>query len=171
MYTLITLEAAGACGKEKRLFDLDLVLAILHHLAVFGFVGVMAAEYGLLRPGLSGERLQLLGRIDAAYGTIAGLVILAGVLRVIFGAAGYWYYLTNWAFWAKMAAFIVVGALSAPATRAILGWRKEGAENPSFVPEAAAVSRARNMLHVQFAVLVLVPTFAAVMARGYGVMG
>lgn len=153
------------------MLDLDLVLAILHHLAVFSFVGILAAEYGLLRPGLTGSRLHVLGRVDAAYGMIAGLVILIGVLRVIFGSAGYWYYLTNWAFWAKMGAFLIVGMLSFPATRAIIVWRKQAMENPAFEPDLAAVTGARNMLYAQFAVLVLVPTFAAVMARGYGVIG
>jgi len=151
--------------------DIDLVLAILHHLAVFSLVGVMAAEFSLLRPGLSGARLQLLGRIDGAYGAVAGFVVVAGVLRVIFGAAGYWYYLTNWAFWVKMAAFIAVGLMSVPATRAILGWRKQGADDPAFEPAVEAVTRARTMLYAQFGVLVLVPVFAAVMARGYGVVG
>ena len=66
--------------------DIDLILAIGHHLAVFLLVAIFAAEFALLRPGLAGARVGQLARIDAAYGGVAALVIVVGVLRVIFGA-------------------------------------------------------------------------------------
>ena len=149
---------------------LDLVLAIAHHLAVFSLVAVMAAEYALLRSSLAGGRLDLLSRVDGLYGALAVLVIIAGVLRVIFGAVGWHYYVTNWVFWAKMGAFILIGVLSAPASVAIARWRKEAKALPAFEPPADGVARARTMMHVQFVVLAFIPAFAAAMARGYGVV-
>jgi putative membrane protein len=151
------------------MFDLDLVLAILHHLAVFTLVGIMAAEFALLRPGLVGERLAFLGRIDSAYGAVAGLVLVAGFLRVFFGAAGAGYYLGNWVFWSKIGAFVLVGVLSGPATMAIARWRREAKASPAFEPGIDAVAGARKFLYAQIAVLALIPIFAAAMARGYGV--
>lgn len=44
----------------------DLLLAIGHHLSVFTLVGLLAAEFALLRPGLGGRRIGQLARIDAA---------------------------------------------------------------------------------------------------------
>ena len=66
--------------------DWDLVLAGGHHLAVFTLVAIFAAEFALVRPGLSGQRVAQLARIDGAYGAIAMLVIAIGLLRIFFGA-------------------------------------------------------------------------------------
>ena len=146
----------------------DLVLTIAHHLAVFTVAGLLFAEVVLLRPGMTGDRIRQLGRIDSAYGAAAGIVIVAGVLRVIFGAAGWEYYVGNYMFWAKMAAFVLVGLLSIPPTLAVLGWRKQLAANPSFSPDNAQVARLRRFFElIAFA---FIPAFAAAMARGYGVV-
>ena len=147
---------------------LDLVLAGAHHLAVFTLVALFAAEFVFLRPGIAGNRLLQLGKIDAAYGAFAGIVIVVGILRVIFGAAGWEYYVFNWVFWMKMAAFLAVGLLSARPTIAILGWRREAATNPDFTPPDAQVRMLRHFVHAQALALFLIPLLAAAMARGYG---
>ncbi len=142
--------------------DWDLVLAGTHHAVVFTLVAIFAAEFALLRPGLASERLPQLARLDAAYGGVATLVILVGIARVIFGSMGWEYYVTNTAFWAKMAAFGVMGALTVPPTLAIRRWLKAGA------PVDTEIAGARRYLHLQAAALLLIPLFAAAMARGYG---
>lgn len=147
----------------------DLSLAIAHHLAVFTLVAVFAAEFALLRPGIDGRRLGQLGALDRAYGGIAMLVIVVGILRVIFGAAGWQYYVGNWVFWAKMIAFAGVGLASIQPTVAILRWVKAAKTDAGFNPPPAEVSAARRFLYLQAALLVLIPSFAAAMARGYGV--
>ena len=48
--------------------DIDLILASAHHVAVFTLVGLFAAEFAMLRPGLAGPRIGQLARIDGAYG-------------------------------------------------------------------------------------------------------
>lgn len=146
--------------------DIDLLLAIGHHLAVFLLVAILAAEFALLRPGLSASRIAQLARIDAAYGGVAALVILIGVLRVIFGASGWEYYVANYAFWAKMAAFLLVGLLSIQPTLAIRRWNKAGAD---YAAPEAEIAISRRYLRLQVALLVLIPIFAAAMARGYGI--
>ena len=60
------------------MLDLNLVLAIAHHLAVFTLVAIFAAEFALLRPGIEGKRLTQLSKIDGAYGAVAGLVVVVG---------------------------------------------------------------------------------------------
>ena len=146
--------------------DIDLILASSHHLVVFLLVAIFAAEFALLRPGLAGNRIGQLARIDAAYGGVAMLVIVVGVLRVIFGASGWEYYVSNYAFWAKMAAFLVMGLLTVPPTLAIRRWLKAGQD---YVVPAEEISANRRFIYLQAGVLVLIPIFAAAMARGYGV--
>jgi putative membrane protein len=147
------------------MLDLNLILAIAHHLAVFTLVAIFAAEFALLRPGIEGKRLNQLSKIDGAYGAVAGLVVVVGIIRVIFGGAGWEYYVGNWVFWAKMVAFLGVGLLSIPPTMAIIRWRKAGT-----APADTDVNTARRFLYLEAALLIFIPAFAAAMARGYGTM-
>ena len=150
------------------MFELDLILAIAHHFAVFAVFGLLLAEVALLTPGPTAERIRQLGMIDGFYGAASVLVIVAGVSRVIWGAAGWEYYVGNWAFWAKMAAFVLVGILSVPPTLAVMRWRKELAANPAFSPDNAQVSRLRRFFTGELIAFAFIPAFAAAMARGYG---
>jgi putative membrane protein len=143
----------------------DLVLAILHHLLVFSLAGLLAAELALIRPGLSGPGLGLLGRIDGAYGGVAVAVIVVGVCRVIFGLKGWEYYVANHAFWGKMVAFVIVGLLSIRPTMRILAWRRSGA---NVVPDSEVLA-VRGWIKGEIFFLALVLVFAAAMARGVGV--
>ena len=145
----------------------DLVLAILHHLAIVSLIAILAFECALLRPGISPENLSRVTRIDAAYGVTAGLVIVFGVCRVIWGIKGAEFYLSNPWFWAKMASFAAIGLLSIPPTLALLKWRKAVKQDAAFLPAAADVTKLRRFLHAEVGLLALVVAFAAAMAR-YG---
>lgn len=146
--------------------DWALILACLHHLAVFSLVAVFAAEFTLMRPGLDGPRVVQLSKLDAAYGILAVLVIVVGVTRVI--VLGTDYYLGNHAFWGKMTAFLVVGLLSVQPTLAIRRWVRAGREQPGYVPPAGEVAITRRFVHAQALGFVLIPLLAAAMAQGYG---
>jgi putative membrane protein len=148
--------------------DLGFYLAVAHHLAVFSLVGVFAAEFALIRPGINRDGVQRLARIDAAYGALAGAVVVIGILRVFFGGADAWYYLTNLAFWGKMAAFVAMGVLSLPGTMAIRRWRADSELTQSYEPPQSELSTTRRFVHLQAAALLFIPIFAAAMARGYG---
>lgn len=147
---------------------LDLILAGLHHIAAFTLVGVFAAEFALLRPGLEGRRVGQLSKLDGAYGAAAGIVVVVGIIRVIFGNAGLEFYVFNWVFWLKMAAFAGMGLASIPPTMTIIGWRRALAADAAYAPPPAEVARVRSFLFVEVACVALVPLFAAAMARGYG---
>ena len=91
----------------------DLLLAIFHHLIVFGLAAVLAAELALMRSStMSPQTVRLLGRFDFFYGMLAMAILVVGFVRVWFGAKGPDLYLHNHAFWAKIAAFAVVGCWS-----------------------------------------------------------
>ena len=147
---------------------LDLVLEFVHHLAVFSLVGVLAAEFALTRPGLSGGRLTQVGALDGAYGGLAGLIVIAGFARVIWGDAGWDFYAGNWVFWTKIGLFVGAGLLSIRPTRAILGWRRSAKADPGYVVPEEAVAALRPWFLAEFALLALIPIFAAMMARGIG---
>jgi putative membrane protein len=100
---------------------------------------------------------------------VAGLVIVVGVIRVIFGSAGWEFYVGNWAFWLKMAAFVVVGALSAKPTMDILRWRKAAAATAGYTPPEAEIQASRRFVLAELGALVLIPTFAAMIPRIYGI--
>ena len=146
----------------------DLILAVAHHWLVFAISALLAAELALVRPGIGRRELKLLGRIDSIYGALAGAVILVGVARVYFGLKGWEYYVYNQIFWAKMAAFVVVGLLSIPPTLRIIRWNRAIVEPDYAVPDAE-ISTTRRYLWLEALVLALVLVFAAMMARGYGV--
>lgn len=148
--------------------ETDLALAVGHHLAVFTLVGAIAAEFVLLRPGLDGVAVGRLARLDAVYGIAAVLIVAIGVMRLYWGAAGPDYYFSNHAFWGKMAAFAAVGLLSISPTIAFSRWRKALRADPGFRPTQGEIGRQRRFLHAELGFLILIPIFAAMMARGYG---
>jgi putative membrane protein len=147
---------------------LDLTLEFVHHLAVFSLVAVIAAEFALVVPGLTGARLRQVGALDGAYGGLAALIVVVGVSRVIWGDAGWEFYVFNWTFWVKMALFVAVGLLSIRPTLTILRWRSAAKGDPAFAVPADAVADIRKFYLAQFALLALIPIFAALMARGIG---
>jgi putative membrane protein len=142
---------------------LDLVLAIVHHLLIFGIFGVLFAEFILLRPGMSHVSAVRMASIDMWYGVFAGVVVIIGFCRAIFAAKGWPYYSHNTFFWAKIATFAAIGLVSVRPTIAFIGWRRS-----STAPDIDAIRAARRCLHIELALFVLLPIFAAAMARGYG---
>ncbi len=146
----------------------DLILAILHHFLVFALAAIIGAELVLVPPGLKQDTLALVGRVDGAYGLIAMLIIVVGAGRVFSGLKGWEYFITYWAFWAKMAAFVLVGLLSIWPTVALIRWRGAFKTNASFAPSDGAVRSVRRFLWLEAVFFALIPVFAAAMARGYG---
>lgn len=146
----------------------DAWLAIAHHIAIFGVFAVLVAEWTIVRPGIDAADVRRLGRVDAAYGALAGLVLAAGVSRVVWGAKPADFYLENPAFWLKMTAFATVGLLSIRPTIRYLGWRKALDSDEGALPASAEVSSARRAIHLQLAAFTTIPALAALMARGIG---
>ena len=147
---------------------LDAFLAVIHHLCVFGLFVILAAEMTLVRPGISAETVMRVVRIDGLYGILAGLALVAGGLRVVYGAKGAAFYTHNPLFWTKLGLFLLIGILSVPPTLDYIRWRKALRANPAALPSAGAVQATRKLIHIQFGLLFLLPILAAMMARGIG---
>lgn len=144
---------------------IDLHLAMAHHVLAFLLVALLAMEIALVRPGLSATGLPFLSRIDAAYGLAALALIAVGVGRVVYGLKGSEFYTQYWVFWAKMAAFVVVGLLSIPPTLGIMRWRRAARAGEAAVPDAE-INAMRKYLFGEAAFLAAIPLLAAMMARG-----
>ena len=147
---------------------IDFLLASAHHILVFAIVASLAAELVLVRAPLGKPALRRLGQFDAVYGGSAGLIVVIGVLRLLFGLKGWEFYVASHAFWTKMALFVVVGLLSVMPTMRFLRWRKAADAEPNFTVPAAEISAVRRVLHIEALLLVLIPVVAAAMARGMG---
>jgi len=145
---------------------LDLVLAVAHHLLIFSLFGVLMAEFVVVRPGMTNVMVERIAAIDLWYGVLAALILAVGFGRAIFAAKGWLYYSHNAFFWAKIGVFVIIGLLSVPPTLAFIRWRS-GAD----APEDPQISRIRGLLWAEVVLFLLLPVFAAAMARGYGEFG
>jgi putative membrane protein len=146
----------------------DLMLADLHFILILALVGVLGAEAGLVREGMDGMQASRLAVLDRSYGAAAGLLLMVGFLRVFYGAKGAAFYLENPVFWAKIAAIMLIAALSIPPTVKFLAWQRHARKEPGFRPPAADVRSVRRLIVAQGAVLLIIPLLAGLMARGYG---
>jgi putative membrane protein len=146
----------------------DLVLAIVHHLLVFVLAGILVFEIGTVSVTMKGDEILRVGHVDNWYGIVAGVIIIVGFIRAIFAAKGWAYYVINVFFWAKIATFVAVALLSIVPTVAIIRWRTALKSDAAFAPPADAVRRVRGYLWAEAALFLLLPVFAAAMARGYG---
>jgi putative membrane protein len=140
----------------------DAWLAIAHHLVVFAVLAIIVMEWGLVRPGVQGDDVQRLVRVDRVYGIVAGAVFLIGLARLQWGAKPWSFYTDNPFFWIKLASFAAVGFISIGPTRRYARWANEGA------PDEGDVASAQRGLRWQLAVFSLIPICAALMARGIG---
>lgn len=142
---------------------LDLWLAIAHHLLVFTLFGVLFAELALTRRGMDAGAVAQAARIDSLAGALAVLIVATGFWRAIFAAKGWAYYSHNLFFYLKVGTFTAVGLMSTYPTLAFIRWRRGGG-----APAEAQLSPVRRWLWMELGLFLLVPAFAAAMARGYG---
>lgn len=147
---------------------IDVVLAYVHFIAAFLLAGALIAESYLLRLPVSAAGLQTLARIDRFYAIAAVLVIAAGVGRVYFGLKPAEFYLSNHAFWAKMAAFALVGILSIQPTMKFLKWNKASRTDAGFAPSEAELKSVRRFVMIEMHVFALIPLFAVLITRPFG---
>jgi putative membrane protein len=146
---------------------LDLVLAIAHHLLVFGLAAILAAEMALVNARMGGAEVRRLTTIDSGYGALASLIVAVGTLRVLFAAKGWSYYAGNLFFWAKIGAFVAIGLLSIGPTIRYVRWRRTLVTDGT-APPLAQIRAVQRILWLEAALFAAVLAFAAAMARGYG---
>lgn len=141
----------------------DLILAVFHHILVFGLVAMLMAERVLMSvPTLDVRRLA---RLDGGFGATAGLILIVGACRVFLGGKGWAFYEANPFFWAKVATFLIIGLVSIIPTIRFIAWVRAARADPSFQPDEADRRKVRNALGVEVLLLLPLLAFAAAMAR------
>lgn len=146
---------------------IDLLLAVAHHLLVFGLVAMLVTEAVLLRGTVDTATAGRLARLDGGYGACAVLLLGAGVLRLFHGVKGYDFYLHNPWFHAKIGLYVLTGLLSALPTLNFMRWRRALRSDPAFTPAPADVARARRIVRLELLAIGAIFALAAAMAR-YG---
>jgi putative membrane protein len=146
----------------------DVLLSSFHFLLIFMLVAVLAAQYVLIRPGMTASSLRLAANLDRMYGLSAVLLLGVGFGRVYWGAKGSSFYLSNPLFWTKIGLFTTVALLSIPPTVQLIQWSNQAHSQPEYLPSEKQVSRLQWWLRAEVFVLLLIPFVAAAMARGMG---
>jgi putative membrane protein len=143
-------------------------MAYVHHLAAFTLVAAVAVELVLLRSDLTAASARRLLAVDAVLGASAGVVLVAGLLRVFYFEKGAAYYFSNAAFLAKLALFVLVALLSIYPTAQFLSWRKALKAGRAPALEPGPLRRIRRLVHWELAGIAVLILCAALMARGIG---
>lgn len=146
------------------------VAAYLHFVAIFILFALLVLEHQMFRLPLNFKRARSLFRVDLAFGIAAGAVLVTGAMRAMRYGKGMDYYLHNSFFHAKVGLFVVVALLSIYPTVTFLRWRPaiKAGEVPAISP--ATARRVKMVIRIELAALLLIPLFATLMARGFGVI-
>lgn len=146
---------------------MNILVALLHHIAAFTLVGTLLAELVLIHQPLTLSSAKSLRFIDSIYGMSAVLIIVLGILRVMYFEKGQDYYLHSHAFMLKMTAFIVVGLLSIYPTVVFLRWGKAIKQNQLPIFPDAQAHTIQTILKLELAGVIFILAGAVLMAKGY----
>jgi len=132
------------------------LIAYLHYLSIIFTAGFLVAELVTCRPGMTGEQARRLATIDVVFFVSALAALATGLLRLFFYAK----------FWAKMALYVIIAALSIKPTRTFVRWKRAAASGAA--PAGDEIAGARRFIHIELGLLALIPLMAVLMARGIG---
>lgn len=113
------------------------LFAFLHHAAAFTLVAALVVEFVLIRGELDATTARRLARADMVFGISAGVLLVAGLLRVFYFEKGAAYYFHSATFIAKLALFVLIALLSIYPTIRFISWRR-GIAN--WVPASAGTT-------------------------------
>lgn len=147
------------------------IFGFLHHVAAFAFVAALAIEFVLVRSELSAATARRILFTDLAAGASAGVVLVAGLLRVFFFEKGASYYFQSVPFVAKLALFVIIALLSIVPTVEFLSWTEALRQGRAPVVSDRKMRLIRSIIHWELAGVVLLILCAALMARGVGFLG
>jgi len=139
------------------------LLAYLHYLSIILTGGFLVGELVMCRPGMTSEQARRLASIDVVFFVSALAALATGLLRLFFYAKGVGFYTGNPTFWMKMALYVIIAVLSIKPTRMFMRWKRAAV---GALPTADEIAGARRFIHIELALLALMPLMAVMMARG-----
>lgn len=152
----------------EMILNSDALLAYIHFASMIGLAALLASELVLVTQPASAGRLHQMRSLDGLYGMFAMLTLASGVARVVWGAKGYAFYLSNPVFHLKVTLFVVVGLLSIYPTLKFLRWSKAAHADSNALPDGGSIGKVRKVIILQLVLLALIPLAATFMARGIG---
>ena len=141
--------------------------AYVHYLSFMLAFGALAVESQTLKKDLGLEDAWRLVIADTIYGLSATTVLITGILRVLYFGKGQDYYLSSPIFYTKVGIFVIVGLLSLYPTFSFISWIKTLRDRQPPNLELSKVQILSWMIRGELMGLVLIPLFAALLARGF----
>ena len=146
-----------------------IITVYLHFIGVMALMATLLAEYLALQPNLNRPLIQRLALLDLCYGIAAGIVFITGILRFAYFGKGMPYYLGHPLFYVKVGLFLLIALISTYPTVRFLSWRRTFNQNPCFEIEMNSINQLRHLICLEIGLLITIPFFAVLIARGIGV--
>ena len=145
---------------------LEAFLASLHLVAILTLVVFLSSEAALCRSEwMNAEVVRRLARLDLIYGIVAVALLLTGIARIVWGAKGLDWYVSQPLFHLKMLLFIVVALLSLRPTFTIRRWLKT-LNVAGTLPSPESVRWVRKWIMVQAHLIPVIAVIGVYWARG-----
>jgi putative membrane protein len=160
------LRAPGNAPMLRRM-NTDVLIAWLHYLAFMVLFAALTAEHLLTKKPLTAPELRRVVILDAVAGISFVLVVVTGVLKLLHYGKGMGYYMKIGWFHAKLTLVVLVFLVSLYPTFTFMRTRSRAGELPTG-ETIDLPNGVRHALRLQLLLVVLIPLFAAAVARGAG---
>lgn len=145
---------------------LEAFLASFHLLAVLTLVVFLSSEAALCRiEWMNAAVVRRLAKLDVIYGCVALVLLLSGIARIVWGAKGLMWYVSQPLFHLKVLLFVVAAVLSLRPTFAIRSWVKT-LNVAGTLPAEASVRWVRKWIMAQAHIIPVIAVIAVFWSRG-----
>lgn len=145
---------------------LEAVLAAVHLLAILTMVVFLSSEAALCRnEWMNAAVVQRLARLDLIYGIAVATVLATGLARLLLGAKGVSWYVSQPLFHVKITLFVIVALMSIKPTLVIRRWLRALQGNGQ-LPDAGQVLATRRWIMWQAHLIPVIAVIAVFWARG-----
>lgn len=145
---------------------LEAFLASLHIVAILTLVVFLSSEAALCRSEWMNEAVvRRLAKLDLIYGITALVLLLTGIARIVWGAKGLTWYVSQPLFHLKMLLFVVTAVISLRPTFTIRKWLK-ALNVAGTLPQPESVRFVRKWIMVQAHIIPVIAVIAVYWARG-----
>ena len=146
---------------------LEAFLAAFHIVAILTLVVFLSSQAALCRPEwMNAAVVQRLARLDLIYGITAGILLLTGIARVVWGAKGMGWYLSQPMLHIKVTLFVLAALLSIKPSIEFRRWLKAWKADGS-LPSETAVRAIRRWVMWQAHLIPVIAVIAVFWARGW----
>jgi len=146
---------------------LEAVLAAIHMVAILTLVVFLSSEAALCRAEwMNAAVVRRLARLDLIYGIAAVVLLLSGVARVLWGAKGMGWYVSQPLFHLKMTLFVLAALMSIKPSIDFRRWAK-ALQAEGSLPPADAVRHTRRWIMWQSHLIPVIAVIAVFWARGW----